>query len=68
MKHTVQEKEILKWKADKKIRKFLECSAMTGENVLDIFNSLASEITKKDKKGCSGFKSYDVNEFLEIKT
>jgi hypothetical protein len=43
----------------------LECSAVTGENVLEIFNSLAFEITKKDKKG---FKSYDVNEFLEIKT
>jgi small GTP-binding protein len=68
VKHTVGEKEILKWKVGKIIRKFLECSAVTGENVLEIFNSLAFEITKKDKKGCSGFKSYDVNEFLEIKT
>lgn len=67
VKRTVRKKEIEEWKHGKVIIEYFECSAVTGKNVMEIFTTLTSQITKKNKEGYTS-ENYDCKDILEINT
>jgi hypothetical protein len=57
-RRAVFKESIDNWVKDKKIDRYYECSALTGENITDIFTQLTSDYCEKLKEELSRSSHY----------